>query len=58
MSLNTEHTANQLPESNRFNFADSFNHQEDFYDQMQEEVELNMLRQGHGVRRAPKFNDE
>jgi hypothetical protein len=59
MIPNTARTpATRLPESSRFSFTENFEQQEDFYEQMQEEVELTMLRQGHGVRRAPKFNDE
>jgi len=49
---------NRIPEDKRFDFADTFEDQEAYYDEMQEEVELHMLRQGHGVRRSPRLYDE
>lgn len=45
-------------ESNTFQFVEKFDDQEDFYDKMQEDVELELLRQGHSVRRTPRLYDE
>jgi len=41
-----------------FEFADFDDSVDTYYDDMQEEVELTMLRQGHGVRRSPRFRED
>ena len=46
------------PNASMFEFADFDDPVDTYYDDMQEEVELTMLRQGHGVRRSPRFREE
>jgi hypothetical protein len=46
------------PNGSMFEFADFDDAVDTYYDDMQEEVELTMLRQGHGVRRSPRFRED
>lgn len=53
-----QHLPRTTPNASVFEFADFDDVGDTFYDDMQEEVELTMLRQGHGVRRSPRFRED